>query len=97
MNTGLLKGGNTTEIYGNGTFEKSKMLANLHPDVVKLVHRYGRWHHEVDMRPFRNNKLIKKSGLNVPKGVNNYGMNLVLDYDTEHERIADPVELKRKK
>ena len=59
MGTQTLKGGNTEEIYGDGTFEKSKMLVNLHPDVVTLKQRYGRWHHHADLTGFKNNKLIK--------------------------------------
>lgn len=89
MRTGTMKGGNTTEIYGDGTFDKSKMLADLHPDCVKLVRRYGRWHHHVDITPFRGNKLIPKEGISVPKGVNEYGMQLVQDYGLETQRPAN--------
>ena len=48
-----------------------------HPDVVKIVWRYNRWHHEVNYEPFKKNKLIRKNGLNVPNKVNNYGMKLI--------------------
>ena len=34
----------------------------------------GRWQHHVDYRPFKGNKLIRKSGVVIPEGVNNYGM-----------------------
>jgi hypothetical protein len=31
----------------------------------------------VDYRPFKNNKLIKKKGINIPDGIDNYGMELI--------------------
>ena len=56
------------------------MLADLHPDVARVVWRYGRWHHYVDYGPFKKNKLILKSGVNIQKGVNNFGMRLITNY-----------------
>lgn len=57
-----------------GTINKSQMLVDLHPDVSKLVWRYGRVHHHVDYSPFKKNKLILKKDIVLPKGINNYGM-----------------------
>jgi hypothetical protein len=37
----------------------------------------GRWQHQVDYRPFKKNRLILKEGVEIPEGVNNYGMVLV--------------------
>jgi hypothetical protein len=55
--TQRLGGGNTAEFYASeGTFKKSKMLELAHPDVAKTVWKFGRWHHEVDYRPFQHNK-----------------------------------------
>ncbi len=52
--TQLLAGGNTTDFYAaEGTIPKSEMLARLHPDVTRLVWRFGRPHHVVNYRPFR--------------------------------------------
>ncbi len=89
MRTGTVKGGNTEELYGDGTFEKSKMLVELHPDVVKLVRRYGRWHHDVDMRPFKKNKLILRKDIEIPKGNDEYGMALIEGYGTPDQRIVE--------
>jgi len=73
-----MKGGNTADFYAQeGTLAKSKMLADMHPDVASVVWRFNRWHHHVDYRPFKVNKLIRKSGLNIPDCINNYGMILV--------------------
>lgn len=65
--TQAIGGGNTAEFYASeGTWNKSKMLQQMHPDVAKVVWRYGRWHHEVDYRPFRDNKPILKADCSAP-------------------------------
>ena len=66
-----------------GTVAKSQMLVDMHPDVAKMVWRYGRWHHHVNYDPFKKNKLAFKEGIEVPKGVNNYGMKLVTNWGVE--------------
>ena len=79
ITTQKLKGGNTAEFYANeGTMPKSKMLVDMHPDVSRVVWKFGRWHHHVDYRPFKNNRLIKRLDITVPKGVDNYGMTQIL-------------------
>jgi TET-Associated Glycosyltransferase len=35
-----------------GTLPKSQMLVRAHPDVARIVWRYGRWHHQVDWQRF---------------------------------------------
>ena len=81
--TQTMKGGTTDEIYKDGTLNKSKMLEELHPDVAKVVWKFNRWHHHVDYRSFKNNKLKRKEGLNIPEGINNYGMKVV-KYEKNH-------------
>ena len=70
------KGGNTDTIYnqGDNRLEFAKSLEEMHPDVAKVTWKFGRWHHQVDYRPFKKNKLIKKKGLVFENKVNNYGM-----------------------
>lgn len=76
--TQTIKGGNTDEFYlEEGTLPKSKMLVRLHPDVARLAWRFGRWHHYVDYREFRKNKLARRHDLNIASGVDNYGMKIV--------------------
>jgi hypothetical protein len=87
--TGTVKGGNTEELYGEGTLAKSQMLVDLHPDIVSLVQRYGRWHHHVDISSFKNNKLILKPGVKIHTQPNNYNMVLHRNYGEENE-FADP-------
>lgn len=89
MRTGVMKGGNTTEIYGDGTFEKSKMLVNLHPDVVRLVKRYGRWHHHCDLSSFSKNLPILKKDAIIPEEPNEYGAVLVQDFGLPTQRKVD--------
>lgn len=89
MPTQVVKGGNTEEFYhkegtvqkgqkyaDTGTIAKSQMQVAVHPDVSKLVWKFNRWHHYVDYTPFKNQKLIKKSDINISNTVNNYGMGL---------------------
>lgn len=78
ITTQHLKGGNTDAFYAKeGTLAKSKMQVDLHPDVSKMVWRFGRVHHHVDYRPFRANKLVLRRGVEIDAGVDNYGMRLI--------------------
>ena len=73
--TQTMKGGNTDEFYAKeGTLPKSQMLADLHPDVAEVVWRFNRWHHHVDYTPFKRNQLVRREGLVIPEGINEYGM-----------------------
>ena len=77
ISTQLIPGGCTQEFYSiEGTRPKSEMQVNLHPDVSRLVWRFGRWHHHVDYRRFRKNKLVKRADLAVDSGPNEYGMKI---------------------
>lgn len=86
--TQTVGGGNTEELYGKvgnikdpkGTLQKSQMLVDHHPDVARVVWRYDRVHHFVDYRPFKKNKLKYKQGIDVPTGINNYGLKLIKNY-----------------
>lgn len=54
-----MKGGNTDTVYAetNDRKEFAESLKEQHPDVVDVVWRFNRWHHDVDYRRFRGNKL----------------------------------------
>lgn len=78
VTTQRMRGGNTDDFYAiEGTLAKSQMLADLHPDVASVVWRFNRWHHHVDYRPFKRNKLIRRPDLQIVDRINNYGMKLV--------------------
>lgn len=82
--TQTVTGGNTEEVYQadkldyeDTTHEKTMVLYNLHPDVVRVVKRYGRWHHDVNYDRYQVNKLQFVDDFEMPKGVNNYNMKLL--------------------
>jgi len=82
--TQTVTGGNTEEVYQadkldyeDTTHEKTMVLYNLHPDVVRVVKRYGRWHHDVNYDRYQINKLQFVDDFEMPKGVNNYNMKLM--------------------
>lgn len=75
MTTQHVRGGNTEQYKADGTFFKSKWLVDRHPDVARIVHRFGRVHHYVDYGQFKN-QLVRREGVGIERGVNNYGMTL---------------------
>ena len=73
--TMITKGGNTP-IYITGDLRSNFVdsLIEQHPDVVKKVWRFERWHHEVNYKPFNKNKLVKKEKIIIENKINEYGM-----------------------
>ena len=64
-----------------GTINKSQMLVDMHPDVCRIVWKYGRWHHFCDYLPFKDIQLkYKEEYATIPDGVNNYGMEWIDNY-----------------
>ncbi len=76
VTTMRMKGGNTSEVYGDTDNRKefAESLQNQHPDIVKVTWKFNRWHHQVNYKPFKKNKLIKKEGIEIKDRVNEYGM-----------------------
>ena len=74
QHTMTMKGGNA-DIYDktNNRYEFAKSLYDQHPDVVKIVKKWGRYHHQVDYKSF-NNKLRKKDSSIKYDKINDYGM-----------------------
>lgn len=101
--TQTVKGGNTAEFYHaenienetfketgyktEGTVKKSQMLVDMHPDVARLVWRYGRWHYFVDYTPFKVNPMKPKAGIAVPIATNDYEMELVTNFDWKNVAV----------
>lgn len=78
LRTQVLGGGNTGEFYaGEGTSPKSRMLKEVYPEYTDLVWKFGRKHHYVNYLPFKDTPLKRRPGVEIPAGVNNYGMELV--------------------
>ena len=70
-----MEGGNSDMYAGtNDRLEFAESLVAQHPDVARLTRKFGRWHHHVNYRPFKNNRLLQKNEL--PKGTNEFGMTL---------------------
>ena len=61
--TKTVAGGNTDELYANGTYSKSKMITEMHPDVCRMTKRFDRDHHYCNYAGFTN-KLIRKNDYN---------------------------------
>jgi hypothetical protein len=75
LGTQRIAGGNTAEFYAKeGTAPKSQMLYDLHPNVTKLVRRWGREHHYVDYKQFASNELQLKPGILLPNAPDEFGM-----------------------
>mgnify|MGYP001595012142 FL=1 len=78
--TMTMKGGNTDTIYNKGDerLEFSNSLEKKHPDCVKTIRRYGRWHHSINFNNWKTNKLIRVGNYNevVKQEENEYGMYL---------------------
>lgn len=73
--TMTMRGGNTDELYqGDGRYQMALSLKKQHPDVVKIVRKWGRWQHQVDYRPFKKNRLILRDDVEIPNEPNEYGM-----------------------
>lgn len=70
-----MKGGNTDELYvEDGRLKMARSLVRQHPDVTRIVWKWGRYQHEVDYKPFKHNKLQLKSNMCLPHGPNEFGM-----------------------
>lgn len=78
VTTMRMKGGNTSEIYAetNNRKEFAESLVEQHPDIVKVTWKFNRWHYQVNYKPFKLNKLIRKKGLEFKNENNEYGMYL---------------------
>ncbi len=84
-----MKGGNTDELYkDDGRLQMAQSLVDQHPDVARVSQKWGRYQHHVDYTPFRNNPLGRKPDVEIPNGVNNFGM--ILQKLDEHGRWITP-------
>ncbi|MDN8598635.1 hypothetical protein Q0A17_04255 [Citrobacter sp. S2-9] len=73
--TQQVKGGNTAEFYAKeGTYNKSSMLVDMHPDLARMAYKFQRVHHVVNYAEFKHMRLKLRDDIEIPQGVNNYGM-----------------------
>jgi len=62
-----VKGGNSQIYSGDGLQQKLDSLIAQHPDCVKGTFKFKKVHHQVDYSSFKNNKLMKKEKVIIPK------------------------------
>jgi hypothetical protein len=74
--TMTMKGGNTDTLYntGDNRLEFAESLKRKHPDCVEVIWRFKRWHHLIQYNKINRPALIRKEGLDIQPGINEYGM-----------------------
>jgi hypothetical protein len=64
----------------DGRLAMAQELAAKHPDVVRVSRKFGRWQHHVDYRPFKRNRLRRRTDIDpaiFEQPIDEYGMTLV--------------------
>ncbi|URC15204.1 glycosyltransferase [Paraglaciecola Antarctic GD virus 1] len=78
ITTQRMSGGNSKEFYdGEGTKPKSEMLMLMHPDVATVEWRFNRYHHHVNYKPFKANKLKLVEPDKQYSPIDDYGLKLI--------------------
>jgi len=69
----------TTDAMQDALLEKAEALRKLHPDIVTVKKKWGRWHHDVDYSVFRDNSLepSDSSSWEVFDGSDDFGFRLI--------------------
>lgn len=78
MKTQTMKGGNTDTVYATGDHRRefADSLQRQHPDCVKVVWEYGRWHHHVNVSAFSRARLKLREGITPTGAPDEFGMRL---------------------
>jgi hypothetical protein len=73
------KGGNTDTVYAGDDHRLAfaESLKAQHPDVVEVVWKYNRWHHQVDYTPFKKNRLGLRPDVTPMGRDEEFGMRLI--------------------
>lgn len=68
-----------TQSMHEAVLEKAMTLQRMHPDIVQVKKKWGRWHHEVDYSPFRDNvlELATPSSSEVFDDTDDFGFRLI--------------------
>ena len=71
-------GGNTDSVYATDDHRRefAESLKRQHPDVVEVVWKFGRWHHQVDYSGFKRNRLRLRDDVTPTAEPDNFGMKL---------------------
>ena len=57
------------KLNATGTINKSQMLVDAHPDVAKVVWRYGRWHHMVNYEVFHPERKLNPENMKIRRNL----------------------------
>jgi hypothetical protein len=78
--TMIVAGGNDDLYAGQGRLQMARDLVEQHPDVTRVVYKFGRWQHQVNYGQFRSNRLVWRPGVreSIPEGFDDHG--LVLEH-----------------
>jgi len=71
------------------TLNKSVSLKQLYPELIEVVWRYGRVHHEADFSSFKDNQLRLKKGA---KKVKDYKLRLINMTDDEAATLQESID-----
>jgi hypothetical protein len=79
VTTMRMSGGNTDNVYtdNDDRYKFAKTLQELHPEIVTVTRKFNRYHHQVNYKVFKNNRLQLRQDVQITEGVNNYGMKLI--------------------
>lgn len=84
ITTMTMKGGNTDKLYkDDGRLKMAQSLKEQHPDIVRISWKFNRIQHHVDYSSFSKNKLIKRNDIIIKNEIDNYGMELIDEYENE--------------
>jgi hypothetical protein len=85
ITTMTTRGGNMESLYAadDGRLKMAESLREQHPDIVRVIEKWGRAQHIVDYSPFRDNKLRLRDGVELPAGEDDYGMSLRILGETD--------------
>lgn len=85
--TQRMKGGNTDTLYKEGTFEKSKMICEVYPQYAKMKTCWGRCHHYIDYKVFKQPLIKDESYVSDAKNPK-YSLNLK-KYDKKNGQVIE--------
>jgi len=89
--TMMMKGGNTAELYvGDGRLKMARALERMWPGVVEVKRRFDRPQHVIvaNWRKF-DTPLQRRTDIEWPTGIDEYGMTLHQTAVSEHPRIKE--------
>lgn len=88
ITTMYVKGGMTPHYQGDGRWKMAEELRQKHPDVTTITRKWGRWQHQVDYGPFKRNRPIFRDDIEIPEGVDEFGMVLEVNGEVVPKEVG---------